>query len=82
MQVLFPDNTTATHTIEDMTAWHLSMGAFTGAGLNTTISESQYGHYMESIDDVAAPERLLMVVEPLRLEHDEFIVGVFPSRHG
>ena len=55
MQVLFPDNTTATHTIEDMTAWHLSMGAFTGADLNTTISESQYGHYMESIDDVAAP---------------------------
>ena len=55
MQVLFPDNSIANHTIEEMTGWHLSMGAFAGAGMNTSMPASQYGHYMESIDDVAAP---------------------------
>lgn len=55
MQVLFPDNTTANHTIEQMTGWHLSMGAFAGAEMNTSMPVSQYGHSMESIDDVAGP---------------------------
>ena len=55
MQMLFPDNTTANHTIETMNGWHLSMGAFAGAGINTSMPASQYGHYMESIDNVSAP---------------------------
>ena len=55
LQVLFPDNSTANHTIEQMTGWHLSMGAFAGAEMNTSMPASQYGHYMESIDDLAAP---------------------------
>ena len=55
MQVLFPDNTTANHTLQEMNAWHLSMGAFAGAGLNTSMPSSEWGHYMESIDDAVAP---------------------------
>jgi cytochrome oxidase Cu insertion factor (SCO1/SenC/PrrC family) len=55
MQVLFPDNTTANHSIETENAWHLSMGAFAGAGMNASMPDGQYGHYMESIDDNTAP---------------------------
>ena len=55
MQVLFPDNTTANHSLTEMNGWHLSLGAFAGAGINTSMPSSQSGHYMESIDDVEAP---------------------------
>ena len=55
MQILFPDNTTANHSLEFMNGWHLSSGAFAGAGLNTSMPSSQYGHYMESIDNISGP---------------------------
>tara|TARA_B100001564_G_scaffold83936_1_gene67749 strand:- start:4192 stop:5715 length:1524 start_codon:yes stop_codon:yes gene_type:complete len=55
MQILFPDNTTANHSIGGMNGWHLSMGAFAGAEINTSMPASQFGHFMESINDVAAP---------------------------
>tara|TARA_B100001093_G_scaffold508715_1_gene571434 strand:- start:5713 stop:7248 length:1536 start_codon:yes stop_codon:yes gene_type:complete len=55
MQIVFPDSTTANHTMSEFNAWHLSMGAFAGADINTSMPSSQYGHYMDSIDDVTGP---------------------------
>jgi len=56
MQILFPDNTTANWTMDYVTAWQLSLGAFGGAGINASIGFKEGpGYEMESIDGVAGP---------------------------
>ena len=55
VQVVFPDNTTASSNISTFTGYHLTQGAFDGAGIDVDLQDSQYGHFLNSIDGVAAP---------------------------
>ena len=54
--VLYPDNSTANHSLQtDFNAYHLTKGAFSSVGMNTTFENSNYGHMLTSIDDVSSP---------------------------
>ena len=57
IQILYPDNTTENHSLQtDFNAYHLTKGAFAGAGLNTSFSnDPTYGHFVEALDDVNSP---------------------------
>tara|TARA_B110000444_G_scaffold103036_1_gene97272 strand:- start:5008 stop:6552 length:1545 start_codon:yes stop_codon:yes gene_type:complete len=57
IQILYPDNTTDAHTLQsEFTAYHLTKGAFAGAGMNASFSDDPtYGHFLDSLDDVSSP---------------------------
>ena len=57
IQILYPDNTTENHSLQtDFNAYHLTKGAFAGAGLNASFSnDPTYGHFVEALDDVNSP---------------------------
>lgn len=55
VQVVFPDNTTAITNISSFTGYHLTQGAFDGAEIDVDIEQSQFGHFLNSIDGVSAP---------------------------
>ena len=57
LQILYPDNTTASHSLQsEFNAYHLTKGAFAGAGMNATFSnDPTFGHFTESLDDINAP---------------------------
>ena len=49
--IIYPNNTTDFQQIHDNTGWHLSTGALDGAGINHCMPYSQYGHFMNSINN-------------------------------
>ncbi len=55
VQIVFPDNTTNSTSVSSFTGYHLSQGAFDGAGIDVDIQDSSYGHFLNSIDGVSAP---------------------------
>ena len=56
IDILYPDNSTDNHTLQtDFNAYHLTKGAFSGVGMNTSFDTSEYGHMLTSIDDVSSP---------------------------
>ncbi len=55
VQVVFPDNTTAATNISAFTGYHLTQGAFDGAGIDVDIEYGSWGHFLNSIDGVVAP---------------------------
>ena len=55
VQIVHPDNTTAFSNVSSFTGYHLTQGAFDGAGIDVDIQDSQYGHFLNSIDGEAAP---------------------------
>jgi hypothetical protein len=55
IQVIFPDNTTATTSVPDFTGYHLTQGAFDGAEIDVDIGDGSFGHFLNSIDNVSAP---------------------------
>ena len=55
VQIVFPDNTTASMSIPNFTGYHLTQGALDGAGIDVNISDSSYGHFLDSINGVSAP---------------------------
>ncbi len=57
VEILYPDNTTEHHSLQaDFNAYHLTKGAFSGAGLNASFSnDPTYGHFVEALDDVNSP---------------------------
>ena len=54
--VMWPNGTTAQQGFETYNAYHLTEGALEAAGLNRTIENSAYGHYLSSLDDHAGPD--------------------------
>ena len=55
VQVVFPDNTTASTNVSTFTGYHLTQGAFDGAEIDVDIGDGSWGHFLNSIDNVAAP---------------------------
>ena len=55
VQVVFPDNTTSFTNVSTFTGYHLTQGAFDGAEIDVDIQDSQFGHFLNSIDNVSAP---------------------------
>jgi len=57
IQILYPDNTTESHSLQtDLNAYHLTKGAFAGAGMNASFSNHpEWGHGLEALDDVNSP---------------------------
>ena len=55
VQVVFPDNTTASTNVSTFTGYHLTQGAFDGAEIDVDIGDGSWGHFLNSIDGVAAP---------------------------
>ncbi len=55
VQVVFPDNTTAFTNVSGFTGYHLTQGAFDGAEIDVDISDSSFGHFLNSINGVSAP---------------------------
>lgn len=54
--VLYPDNSTVNHSLQtDFNAYHLTKGAFSSVGMNTTFDNGNYGHMLTSIDEVSSP---------------------------
>jgi len=53
ISVVYPQNTTQKFSLEEnMTAWHLTTGAFDGAGINySSTNHPQFGHFFSSIND-------------------------------
>jgi hypothetical protein len=54
MSIVYPENISESYTFDesDLTAWHLTVGAFDGAGLNYSSSKhSQFGHFFSSFND-------------------------------
>jgi hypothetical protein len=55
VQIVFPDNTTASTNVSSFTGYHLTQGAFDGAEIDVDIGDGQFGHFLNSIDGVSAP---------------------------
>lgn len=55
VQIVFPDNTTSSTNVSSFTGYHLTQGAFDGAEIDVDIEDSQFGHFLNSIDGVSAP---------------------------
>ena len=55
VQVVFPDNTTSKTNISSFTGYHLTQGAFDGAGIDVDIGDGSFGHFLNSINNVSAP---------------------------
>ncbi|MGB1897633.1 MAG: SCO family protein [Candidatus Poseidoniaceae archaeon] len=55
VQIVYPDNTTNSTNVSSFTGYHLTQGAFDGAGIDVDIQDGSYGHFLNSIDGVAAP---------------------------
>ena len=55
VQVVFPDNTSEISYVSSFTGYHLTQGAFDGAEIDVDIENGQFGHYLNSIDNVSAP---------------------------
>ena len=55
VQVVFPDNTTASTNVSTFTGYHLTQGAFDGAGIDVDIGDGSWGHFLNSIDGVSNP---------------------------
>lgn len=54
MSIVYPENISESYTFDesDLTAWHLTVGAFDGADLNYSSSKhSQFGHFFSSFND-------------------------------
>ena len=54
MSIVYPDNTSETHVMDEdsITAWHLTIGAFDGAGINySSTKHPQFGHFFSSFND-------------------------------
>jgi len=54
MSIVYPDNTSETHTMDEtsVNAWHLTIEAFDGAGLNYSYTKHpQFGHFFSSFND-------------------------------
>ncbi len=60
IEILYPNNTVDSHTLQtEFTAYHLTKGAFAGAGMNASFStDSTYGHDIDALDDVNSPDDL------------------------
>ena len=69
VQVIYPDNATANHVKTNFTAYDLTYTSFSNSEINFTAPMTQYGHYLESADDLqGAPFRLFLVVETCSVE--------------
>ena len=57
IQILYPNNTLDSHTLQsEFSAYHLTKGAFAGAGMNASFStDPTYGHFLDALDDVNSP---------------------------
>ena len=55
VQIVFPDNSTDKVNLSLFTGYHLTQGAFDGAGIDVDIQDSSFGHFLNSIDGVSAP---------------------------
>ena len=54
MSIVYPDNTSENHIMDEdsISAWHLTIGAFDGAGINYSSSNHpQFGHFFSSFND-------------------------------
>jgi|APSaa5957512493_1039668.scaffolds.fasta_scaffold13581_3 protein SCO1/2 len=53
IQILYPDNSTETHTLQsEFNVYHLTKGAFAGAGMNASFSsDPNFGHFADTFDD-------------------------------
>lgn len=53
ISVVYPENTTQKFSFEEnFTAWHLTTGAFDGAGINySSTNHAQFGHFFSSFND-------------------------------
>ena len=57
--VLYPDNTSEDHSLQaDFNAYHLTKGAFSSVGMNSTFSNGNDGRTLTSVDDVSSPSDL------------------------
>ena len=54
--VQWPNETHSQEGLEDFNAYHITQGALNGAGINATIEDSSYGHFLSSLADEDAPE--------------------------
>ena len=55
VQVVFPDNTTAFTNVSTFTGYHLTQGAFDGAGIDVDIEDGSWGHFLSINNGVRAP---------------------------
>ena len=57
LEIVYPDNTTENHTLEsEFNAYHLTKGAFSSVGMNTSFDSGlNNSHILTSIDDVDNP---------------------------
>ena len=55
VQVIYPDNTTANHVKDNFTAYDLTYTSFSNSEINFSAPMTQYGHYLESADDLQGP---------------------------
>jgi cytochrome oxidase Cu insertion factor (SCO1/SenC/PrrC family) len=56
MMVMWPNQTVETTGIEVFSAYHLTEGVAKAAGMNVSVEDSTYGHYLSSINNQSAPE--------------------------
>lgn len=56
VQIVYPNNTTVNHVKVNFTAYDLSITSFMQSGYNYSAPDTQYGHYLESLNDLAGPE--------------------------
>ena len=77
LEIVYPDNTTENHTLEsEFNAYHLTKGAFSSVGMNTSFDSGlNNSHILTSIDDVDNPGN-----GSLGLGH--CIRGTKPVQHG
>ena len=82
VQIIYPDNTTANHVKNNFTAYDFTYTSFSNSEINFSAPMTQYGHYLESADDLQGPSdyswwwRLAVWNESAKL------VGRIPSWHG
>ena len=57
IEILYPNNTVESHSLQsEFSAYHLTKGAFAGAGMNASFStDPTYGHFLDALDDVNNP---------------------------
>jgi cytochrome oxidase Cu insertion factor (SCO1/SenC/PrrC family) len=55
MTVLWPNGSEEIMAHEHLTAYHLTRGVLESAAINNTVESTAWGHYLSSLDDVAAP---------------------------
>jgi len=56
MAVIWPNGSAETVSSESFTGYHLTEGALGEVGINRTVEATSFGHYMSSLDDLAAPD--------------------------